>query len=429
MHEFQDFILKVGLMDAGFCENPFTWCNNRRGAARIWQRLDRALINTDFQNSFSDFNVSLLARLGSDNTPLCLNSHVPTTKRRSRFIFQRMWTDHQKFMEVMISTCGRQVQGNPGIRLGKKLLHLKNVLKNRNWTSFEDLKDKRQKLQSRVIKLESQLQLSWSENTHSEWDAAWKELQQIDSWENEKLRCQPRMNWMADGDKNSAFYHAVIKERRRRNITQLNLFDVECTTDVKAIGAVAEEFFQRLFSNNDYFLDEDLVTHIQPSISDTENTEFIIIPESDEIWNAIKQLNPLSASGNDGFIGYFFIHYWEVIKMDVMEFVVDFFKGGYLPRSIMDTMLILLPKTQYARQINEYRPISLCTFATKIVSKILANRVGLLLPKLVVEEQAGFVARRNTATHIVMAQEMIPDLDRKSIGGFKLDMAKEYDPP
>lgn len=159
MHEFQDFILKAGLMDAGFCENPFTWCNNRRGAARIWQRLDRALINTDFQNSFSDFNVSLLAQLGSDNTPLCLNSQVPTTKRRSRFIFQRMWTDHPRFMEVMISTCGRQVQCNPGIRVGKKLLHLKNVLKNWNWTSFEDQKDKSQKLQTVLS--------SWNLNSNS----------------------------------------------------------------------------------------------------------------------------------------------------------------------------------------------------------------------------------------------------------------------
>lgn len=37
---------------------------------------------------------------------------------------------------------------------------------------------------------------------------------------------------------------------------------------------------------------------------------------------------------------------------------------------------------------------------------------------------------RIIATHIVMAQELIRDIDRKSTGGnvgFKLDMAKAYD--
>lgn len=89
-----------------------------------------------------------------------------------------------------------------------------------------------------------------------------------------------------------------------------------------------------------------------------------------------------------------------MIKADVVDFVVDFFKGGYLPRSITDTTLVLLPKTHEAHQFHEYRHLSLCTFATKIVPKILANRLGSLLPLCVAEEQAGFLAGRSIATHI-----------------------------
>lgn len=62
--------------------------------------------------------------------------------------------------------------------------------------------------------------------------------------------------------------------------------------------------------------------------------------------------------------------------------------------------------------------------------KILANRLSVLLPNLVTEEQAGFVSGRNIAPHIIMAHELIHDIIRKSMRGnvcFKHDMAKAYD--
>lgn len=119
-----------------------------------------------------------------------------------------------------------------------------------------------------------------------------------------------------------------------------------------------------------------------------------------------------------------------MIKFDLQEVVTDFFKGAYLPRAIIDTTLVLLPKSQEAINLNDYRPISLCNFSGKIISKILANRLSRILPNLIAEEQEGFVIGRIIATHIVMAQELIRDIDRKSTGGnvgFKLDMAKAYD--
>lgn len=69
-------------------------------------------------------------------------------------------------------------------------------------------------------------------------------------------------------------------------------------------------------------------------------------------------------------------------------------------------------------------------FSGKIISKILAIRLARLLPKIVDEEQAGFVQGRNISTHVVLAQELIRDLNKKVLGGnviFKLDMAKAYD--
>lgn len=110
--------------------------------------------------------------------------------------------------------------------------------------------------------------------------------------------------------------------------------------------------------------------------------------------------------------------------------MVDFFKCGYLPKSITDTTLVLIPKLHEARAIQDYRPISLCNFFGKIVTKIMANRLRVLLPNLISDEQAAFVMGRSIVSHIVMSQEIIRDIDRKSTRGnvcFKLYMAKACD--
>lgn len=60
----------------------------------------------------------------------------------------------------------------------------------------------------------------------------------------------------------------------------------------------------------------------------------------------------------------------------------------------------------------------------------MANRLSLILPEIVYEEQAGFVKGRQIAHHIVLAQELARDLNKKVTGGnvvFKIDMAKAYD--
>lgn len=96
---------------------------------------------------------------------------------------------------------------------------------------------------------------------------------------------------------------------------------------------------------------------------------------------------------------------------------------------VNSTSLTWTPKVYKPRDIADYRPISLSTFASKMVSKILATHFSLVLPLAINEEQCGFVKGRSTHESIALAQEMVADLDRRSDGGniiFKYDMSKAY---
>ncbi|TMX01065.1 hypothetical protein EJD97_025277, partial [Solanum chilense] len=43
--EFIDIIEACGIMDIGYSGQHYTWCNQRSDEARVWKRLDRAMVN------------------------------------------------------------------------------------------------------------------------------------------------------------------------------------------------------------------------------------------------------------------------------------------------------------------------------------------------------------------------------------------------
>lgn len=48
MNNFNDFISRATLADAGFSSNNYSWFNNQDGATRIWERLDKVLLVLPF---------------------------------------------------------------------------------------------------------------------------------------------------------------------------------------------------------------------------------------------------------------------------------------------------------------------------------------------------------------------------------------------
>lgn len=48
-----------------------------------------------------------------------------------------------------------------------------------------------------------------------------------------------------------------------------------------------------------------------------------------------------------------------------------------------DTIISLIPKVKNPSKAEEFRPISLCNMINKTVTKVLANRLRLVLPDLI----------------------------------------------
>jgi hypothetical protein len=94
----------------------------------------------------------------------------------------------------------------------------------------------------------------------------------------------------------------------------------------------------------------------------------------------IHQMAPMKAPGPDGYLVCFYQHNWATVHTEVCSAIFHFFRTGMLDSNLNKTHIALIPKSQQPECVSEFRPISLCNVLYKLTSKVLANRLKLVLP-------------------------------------------------
>jgi hypothetical protein len=141
---------------------------------------------------------------------------------------------------------------------------------------------------------------------------------------------------------------------------------------------------------------------------------------------------PLKAPGPDGFPAQFFQKHWNLCEGEVMRAVLRILRGEESPESINKTFIVRIPKVATPEELGQFLPIILCNVIYKIASKVLANRLKVILPEIISEEQSAFVPGRLITDNIITTYECLHFVKRNVAKihqnyALKLDMGKAYD--
>eukprot|EP00253_Pinus_taeda_P025596 PITA_25596 len=174
---------------------------------------------------------------------------------------------------------------------------------------------------------------------------------------------------------------------------------------------------------------KELLKAIPKSINSDQNWALCREITLGEVEEAVNSMPNDKAPGPDGFTINFYKACWHIIKHEVWDVVEDSKRSGSILKSINSTFIALIPKEEEANTPEKFKPIALCNVIYKIISKVIANRLKLILPGIISEEQPGYVEGRQILDNILLAQEMIHTLhSRKETGMLmQLDLSKAYD--
>ena len=106
--------------------------------------------------------------------------------------------------------------------------------------------------------------------------------------------------------------------------------------------------------------------------------------------------------------------------------------SGIIPPNLNHTYITLIPKVKNPQKVTDFRPIALCNVLYKLVSKVLANKLKIILPDIISDSQSAFQAYKAIFDNILVAYESLHHMKNKKAGrssfmAMKLDMSKAYD--
>jgi hypothetical protein len=145
-----------------------------------------------------------------------------------------------------------------------------------------------------------------------------------------------------------------------------------------------------------------MLENIPTSIYMEENEKIMQRVSQDEIQTAIEELDLDKAPGPDGFTIHFYRVCWNTIKYDLIRMIQYVHKSFRMGGATNSTFVALIPKEENPKSFAKFGAISLCNASYKIITKITVMRLKLLLPKIISENQGGFMAKRQITENIIL---------------------------
>ncbi|XP_077228479.1 uncharacterized protein LOC143861436 [Tasmannia lanceolata] len=393
-------------------------------------KLDRSLVNEEWlhscPNSFTEFFPPGI----SDHSPFIVSCFNHQSLGPRPFKFMDMWLADKSLYPIVERAWNHKVKGNPMFSFIQKLKVVKNQIKEWNREVFGRIDIQVPIIRKSLLKIQASIEQDPASPHLLDQEAKIRvDLLKFSSLEKSFLKQKSRAQWLKLGDSNSKFFYSHLKVRQNKNnILAMKRGDGTQTTDPVEISSILINHFSKILN----------LGKIQTAAApdpirklNVEDADILSKPiSSEEIKDMVWKTNGDKAPGPDGFNASFFRAFWYLLGDEFIAAIKKFFKSGKLLKSVNATFISLIPKGPDSSSPSQYRPISLCTFLYKTITKILANRLLTVISNLISPSQSAFIRGRQIQDNILLTHDLLHSFHLPSPTPsmcLKIDLAKAFD--
>ncbi|GKE30115.1 RNA-directed DNA polymerase, eukaryota, reverse transcriptase zinc-binding domain protein, partial [Tanacetum coccineum] len=227
------------------------------------------------------------------------------------------------------------------------------------------------------------------------------------------LMRKAKIDWLTDGDRNSKYFHTVLKCRAHRSRIKAVNNENEERFEGDRVADQFVQHFKNFLGKSDAVQSIDLESLKCNFVSEDGAKNMVRVMSDVEIKDALYDICDNKAPNPDGYSTKFDKKAWSMVGKEVCEVVKEFFRNGKMLGEVNATLITLVPKSKTPLKVFNYRLIACCNVLYKIISKILTNRIKNALGSLVNPSQRAFIPGRQITNNILLTQELLRGEDGK----------------
>lgn len=232
-------------------------------------------------------------------------------------------------------------------------------------------------------------------------------------------------------EKNSKYFANIEKKRsEQKTIVRLNI-DGVITSNQNEIREEQFKFYSDLYNKKQtHESDINFFNNNITKLSEEDKNRCENILSEYECGIALKEMKNSKSPGSDGITTEFYKLFWNDLKKHYVNSINHSFATGGLTELQTQGLITLLPKPEKDLSLlSNWRPICLLNNDYKIATKAIANRIKIILNKIIDSSQTGFVKGRYIGENIRLLNEILDHAENTNSPGllFFSDFEKAFD--
>jgi len=240
-----------------------------------------------------------------------------------------------------------------------------------------------------------------------------------------------KCNFLDFSEKPSKYFYMREKDRSEKKIIRNLKLDGKDLSDNDSIINAFRNFYIDLFTKQE--IDTDLMNEFLTDLPhlDSNQATFCEGPiTSDEILSALQSMQNNKSPGPDGLSKEFYLTFFNLMSPTLVRLYCLIYEKGILTPSQRTSYISLICKDpNNSEQMKNWRPISLLNYDYKIVSKIMATRLGGVIENIVHPDQSSSIKSRSILDNCHLLRNIYDYVTEKQIpcAWINLDFLKAFD--